>query len=72
MKPSLPPAAAEALAAAERAGIDLSLIDVNLSLSYEERLLSHDAALELVRAMRAAGQKLTVDASTPRAVAEAC
>jgi hypothetical protein len=58
---------ADALADAERAGIDLSLIDSNLALSYEERLLRHDAALELVQAIRAATGKLHPDASTPPA-----
>lgn len=67
--PSTP--AAEALAAAERAGIDLSLIEVNLSLSYEERLLRHDAALELAQALRTAGHTLHQNASPSPAAPKA-
>jgi hypothetical protein len=45
----------QAIQEAELAGFDLSLIDSNLRLSVEERLLRHDAALELVLELRAAG-----------------
>lgn len=45
----------QAIAEAEKAGFDLSLIDSNLRLTVEERLLRHDAALELVLELRAAG-----------------
>lgn len=45
----------QALEDARRAGIDLDLLDSNLALSYEERVLRHDSALELVFALRAAG-----------------
>jgi len=44
-----------ALEAAQRAGIDLDLLDSNLALSYEERALRHESALELVLALREAG-----------------
>lgn len=44
-----------ALAAAEKAGIDLSLLDSNLALSYEDRVLRHESALELMQTMREAG-----------------
>jgi hypothetical protein len=37
--------AQEAIAEAERAGLDLSLVDSNLGLSLEERLRRHEAAL---------------------------
>ena len=37
-----------ALEEARRAGIDLDLLDSNLALSYEERVLRHESALELV------------------------
>lgn len=37
----------DAVQEAERAGFDLSLIEANLSYSYEKRVLLHDAALEL-------------------------
>jgi hypothetical protein len=43
---------------AERAGIDMSLIDENLRLTPEQRALQHDSALELVIAMEAAGRQL--------------
>jgi hypothetical protein len=47
----------KAIAEAERAGFDLSLIDSNLRLSYEERLLRHDAALAMVLELRAIAAK---------------
>jgi hypothetical protein len=46
-----------AIAEAERAGFDLSLVDYNLSLTPEERCLQHAAALEFALALRAAGEK---------------
>jgi hypothetical protein len=46
---------AEALEEARQAGIDLSLIDASLALSYEERVLQHQSALELALALRRAG-----------------
>ncbi len=46
---------AEAIAAAEKAGIDLSLMDSNLELSYEDRVLRHESARELKLALREAG-----------------
>lgn len=46
-----------AIAEAERAGHDLSLVDSNLRLPVEERLLRHDAALEFALELRAAGEK---------------
>jgi hypothetical protein len=36
----------EALEAAQRAGIDLSLLDANLALSVRDRWQQHDAALD--------------------------
>lgn len=52
--------------AAERAGIDLSLVDENLRLTPEQRALQHDAALELVLLMEAAGRRLRdADNATP-------
>ena len=45
---------AEAIAAAERAGIDLSLVDANLRLSVVERWQRHDAALDLILKLQAA------------------
>jgi hypothetical protein len=40
---------------ARRAGIDLELLDSNLALSYEQRVLRHESALELMLALREAG-----------------
>ena len=37
-----------AIEEAERAGIDLSQIDANLSLSYEQRIVKHQEALNLL------------------------
>ena len=52
-----------AIAEAERAGFDLSLVDSNLALSVEERLLRHDAALEFKLALRAAGEAMYAQAA---------
>ncbi len=46
---------AQALEDARRAGIDLDLLDSNLALTYEQRVLRHESALELVWALREAG-----------------
>ena len=56
----------QAIAEAEKAGFDLSLIDSNLRLTVEERLLRHDAALELVLKLRAAGAAMYAQ-TTPAA-----
>jgi pheromone shutdown protein TraB len=47
-----------AIEAAETAGIDLSLADENLRLTPEQRAMQHDAALDLVLRMEAAGRRL--------------
>jgi hypothetical protein len=47
-----------AIEQAEQAGFDSSLIDANLSYSYEKRVLLHDAALELALEMEKAGRQL--------------
>ncbi|MBM3856177.1 MAG: hypothetical protein FJ399_23965 [Verrucomicrobia bacterium] len=52
-----------AIAEAERVGFDLSLVDSNLALSVEERLLRHDAALEFKLALRAAGEAMYAQAA---------
>jgi hypothetical protein len=49
---------------AEAAGFDISLIRENLGYSYEQRLIQHQAALDLVLEMERAGQKLR-DAAPP-------
>jgi len=40
------------------AGIDLSLIEVNLSLTPEKRLDQHDEALKLLLDLRSSGEEL--------------
>jgi len=43
---------------AEAAGFDLSLVEESLRLTPQQRLLQHQAALELVLAMERAGNEL--------------
>jgi len=43
---------------AERAGIDLGLTEDNLRLSFEQRALQHQAALDLALEIERAGRKL--------------
>jgi hypothetical protein len=43
---------------AEAAGFDISLIRTSLSYTYEQRVLQHQAALELLLEMERAGRKL--------------
>jgi hypothetical protein len=50
--------AANAVADAERAGIDLSLIDVSLSYSYEQRAIQHQEALNLALELERVGREL--------------
>ncbi len=50
--------ASKAIEEAERAGFDSSLIDANLSNSYEKRVLLHDAALALALEMEKIGRQL--------------
>ena len=47
----MPPDASPAWRAAYEAGVDMSLIEDNLKLSPWERLLAHDRALGLIRAL---------------------
>jgi hypothetical protein len=47
-----------AIAEAERAGFDLSLVDCSLAVTPEERCLQHAAALEFALECLAAGEKL--------------
>ena len=56
-----------AIEAARRAGFDLDLLDSNLALSPEERVLRHDSALELVQALKKA--KAAYDKLAPTAPA---
>jgi hypothetical protein len=43
---------------AQRAAIDLSLIEVSLSYSYDKRALQHQAALELALELERIGREL--------------
>ena len=43
---------------AERAGFDMSLIDANLSYSYEKRVVYHQDALDLILELEAAGYQV--------------
>jgi hypothetical protein len=52
---------------AEEAGFDLSLVDESLRLTPEQRLLQHQAALELVLAMERAGVELRERTAQPAA-----
>ncbi len=49
---------------AERAGFDLSLIEANLSYSYEKRVLLHDQALALALEFERVGQQLRGDSQS--------
>lgn len=53
-----------AIEEAERAGFDMSLIDVSLSYSYDKRAEQHQAALELALELERVGQQLR-DSSQP-------
>jgi hypothetical protein len=48
----------DALEVAERAGIDLGLVRDNLRLTPEQRVLQHDAALDLALEVERAGRTL--------------
>jgi len=52
---------ANSIEEAERAGFDSSLIDANLSYSYEKRVLLHDAALALALEMEKIGRQIRGD-----------
>ncbi|MGH8296311.1 MAG: hypothetical protein ACRETZ_12575 [Steroidobacteraceae bacterium] len=47
-----------AIEEAERAGLDMSLADESLRLSYDERALQHQEALNLALELERAGRKL--------------
>jgi hypothetical protein len=49
-------AAIDPVEAARVAGFDISMMDSNLDLSAEERLLRHDSALALALELRRAGE----------------
>ena len=52
------PAHQTAIEEAERAGIDLSLVEESLRLSYDQRALQHQEALNLALELERAGRKL--------------
>lgn len=52
---------------AELAGFDMSLIEANLSYSYEKRVLLHDAALLLALEMERIGRQLRGDTQSTAA-----
>lgn len=52
------PTPATATEIAEAAGFDMSLIRESLALSYEQRILQHQAALDLMLEMERAGQRI--------------
>jgi hypothetical protein len=59
----------QAIEEARKAGFDLNLIDCNLALTPEERMLRHDSALELAQELRKAGERLHAQpASAPAEV----
>lgn len=47
-----------AIEEAERAGFDMSLVDESLSLSYDQRALQHQEALNLALELERAGREL--------------
>jgi len=55
---------------AAQAGIDLGLIEDNLRLSYEERVLQHQDALNLALAIEQAGKQWRERLATTAAAAE--
>ncbi len=48
----------DAIEEAERAGFDMSLVDESLRLSYDQRALQHQEALNLALELERAGRKL--------------
>lgn len=51
-----------AIEEAERAGIDLSLIETSLEYSYDKRAIQHQAALELALELERIGRQLRGEA----------
>ncbi|MEI6861419.1 MAG: hypothetical protein WCL04_04120 [Verrucomicrobiota bacterium] len=56
-----------AIADARAAGIDVNLVELNLALTPEERVLRHQSALELMLAFREAGAALRRETAAPSA-----
>jgi len=55
---SVPNSIREAEEEARKYGLDTSLVDANLSLTFEERLRQHQEALNLIVALTSAGTQL--------------
>lgn len=51
-----------AIEEAERAGIDMSLIETSLGYSYDKRAIQHQAALELALELERIGRQLRGEA----------
>jgi len=60
--------ASKAIEEAERAGVDLSLIDESLGYSYEERAIHHQRALNMALEFERAGRELRERSQQPAAV----
>ncbi|KAF1713244.1 hypothetical protein CSC71_08840 [Pseudoxanthomonas sangjuensis] len=58
-----------AIGEALRAGIDIGLLEDNLRLTYEQRALQHQDALDLALALERAGRDLHERPATPAATA---
>jgi hypothetical protein len=54
----------DALEVAERAGIDLGLLEDNLRLTYAQRAIQHQAALDFALEIERAGQELRERSAT--------
>jgi hypothetical protein len=67
VKPMTQVEAQQALEEAHRAGIDLSLIEYNLALSYEERVFQNESVLALIRELRKANGVYEGSSSSPTA-----
>jgi hypothetical protein len=61
--------AKQAIAEAEQAGFDLSLVDCSLAVTPEERCLHHAAALEFALELRAAGERFYAQPASAAAAA---
>jgi hypothetical protein len=51
---------------AEASGFDMSLIGESLALSHEQRILQHQAALDLMLELERAGQRLQASTTSSR------
>jgi hypothetical protein len=63
------PATSTAIEDALRAGIDIGLLEDNLRLNFEQRVLQHQDALRLALELERAGRALHERPATPAATA---